>query len=69
MEAGRCQIKLQTQERRNSMGYSKEELIERIEAARVVLNRSIDERRAYEEIYEKSVALDSLIEQYIDAGY
>ena len=29
----------------------------------------IDERRAYEEIYEKSVALDSLIEQYIDAGY
>ena len=51
------------------MGYSKEELIERIEAARVVLNKSIDERRAYEEIYEKSVALDSLIEQYIDAGY
>lgn len=51
------------------MTCSKEELIQKIEAARQVLNQSIDEKRKYEEVYENSVKLDLLIEQYIVAGY
>lgn len=51
------------------MGYSKRELVERIEAARTVLNESIDNKLPYEEIYENSIKLDTLIEQYIEAGY
>jgi hypothetical protein len=51
------------------MTCSKEELIQKIEAARLILNRSIDEKRQYEEVYQNSVKLDSLIEQYIVAGY
>lgn len=49
--------------------YSREELIEKIEEARKVLNDSIDEKKQYEEVYNNSVELDSLIEQYIVAGY
>ena len=60
---------VQTQERRITMNYPKEELIGKIEEARDVLNKSIDQKHAYEEIYENSVALDALIEQYIEAGY
>lgn len=48
---------------------SKEELIEKIERARQILNNSIDERKQYEDIYNNSIHLDSLIEQYIVAGY
>lgn len=48
---------------------SKEELIEKIERARQILNNSIDERKRYEDIYNNSLQLDSLIEQYIVAGY
>ncbi len=48
---------------------SREELIQRIESARRKLNQSIDEKRRYEEIYEDSVRLDELIEQYIVAGF
>lgn len=48
---------------------SREELIRKIEAARETLNKSIDNKVQYEEIYRNSVALDQLIEQYIVAGY
>ena len=51
------------------MENAKEELVKKTESARVVLNKSIDEKRRYEEIYKNSVDLDSLIEQYIEAGY
>ena len=47
----------------------KQNLIEKIEAARKVLNDSIDSRKDYEIIYRYSVELDHLIEQYIVAGY
>ncbi|MEG0216421.1 MAG: Spo0E family sporulation regulatory protein-aspartic acid phosphatase, partial [Hungatella sp.] len=42
---------------------SKEELIKKIEQARALLNRSIDAKEQYEEIYRNSIQLDSLIEQ------
>ena len=51
------------------MNPAKEELIQKIEAARAILNKSIDEKRQYEEVYRNSVELDLLIEQYIVAGY
>jgi hypothetical protein len=51
------------------MEYSKEELVKRIETARLCLDTSIDEKHAYEEIYKNSVELDGLIAQYMDAGY
>ena len=48
---------------------TREELVGKIEAAREKLNQSINEKRKYEEILRNSVYLDSLIEQYIVAGY
>lgn len=51
------------------MEISKDELIRRIESARFILDKSIDEKHHYEEIYRNSVELDALIEQYIEAGY
>lgn len=51
------------------MNLSKNELIEKIESARQVLNASIDEGKDYEQIYQYSVELDMLIEQYIVAGF
>lgn len=51
------------------MEYSKDELVERIEAARLVLDESIDGKFAYEEIYKNSAQLDRLIEQYMESGY
>ena len=51
------------------MTYSKEELIRKIEEAREKLDKSIDEKARYEEIYQKSMKLDGLIELYIAAGY
>ena len=47
----------------------KEELIQKIESAREVLNKSIDEKKQYDEVYQNSILLDTLIEQYIEAGY
>lgn len=47
----------------------REDLIRRIEQARQTLNNSIDGKEAYNLIYENSVQLDSLIEQYMVAGY
>lgn len=51
------------------MACTKEELIQKIESARMILNKSIDEKKQYDEVYQNSVALDRLIEQYIVAGY
>ena len=51
------------------MEFSKNELIEKIEAVRKNLNASIDEKKDYEQIYHHSVELDRLIELYIVAGY
>ncbi|HIQ73465.1 MAG TPA: Spo0E family sporulation regulatory protein-aspartic acid phosphatase [Candidatus Cottocaccamicrobium excrementipullorum] len=51
------------------MNVSKNELIEKIETARVRLNASIDAGEDYEEIYRRSVELDGLIEQYIVSGF
>lgn len=51
------------------MVIRKDELINKIEYARQILNNSIDSRERYEDIYEKSVKLDLLIEQYIVAGF
>lgn len=55
--------------RRIKMNNAKEDLIREIESARLILNKSIDEGQAYEEIYKNSVRLDALIEKYIMAGY
>ena len=51
------------------MEKAKEELIWEIEAARERLNRSIDQKDAYGIIYQCSVELDALLNQYILAGY
>lgn len=48
---------------------SKEELVCKIEEARARLNQSIERKEESDRIYENSVALDKLIEQYIVAGY
>lgn len=47
----------------------KEELIYMIEEARILLNKCIDTDEDSDMIYEKSIELDNLIEQYIAAGY
>ena len=51
------------------MRISKEELTKKIEEARHKLNSSIEKKEHYEEIYENSVKLDQLIEQYVVAGF
>ena len=51
------------------MNVSKNDLIEKIESARKLLNASIDKGEDYEEIYRRSVELDGLIEQYIVSGF
>ncbi len=48
---------------------TRDELVAKIESARKKLNQSIDEKRRYDEIYEDSLRLDELIEQYIVAGF
>ena len=48
---------------------NKQSLIEQIEASRKRLNDSIDAKKDYEIIYQYSVELDQLIEQYIVAGF
>lgn len=51
------------------MNEQKQELINRIENARKKLNDSMDAGMEYDIIYQYSVELDKLIEQYIFAGY
>ena len=50
------------------MKISKGELIAKIEEARAALNESIDSGEDYAKVYEKSVALDGLLERFIAAG-
>ena len=47
----------------------KQRLIDEIEAASKKLNDSIDTKKDYDIIYQYSVELDHLIEQYIVAGF
>ncbi len=47
----------------------KQILVDAIEAARKKLNDSIDAKNDYNIIYQYSVELDQLLEQYIVAGY
>lgn len=51
------------------MEVAKEELVRKIELARAKLNKSIDLKEKYEEIYQYSIELDRLIELYIVAGF
>ncbi|WP_432628225.1 Spo0E family sporulation regulatory protein-aspartic acid phosphatase [Brotaphodocola sp.] len=51
------------------MRIPKEELILEIEKARNALNHSIESGEAYESVYQNSVDLDHLIEEYILAGF
>ncbi len=51
------------------MAKAKEELIREIETVRERLNDSIDRKDAYGTIYQYSVELDELLNQYIVAGY
>ena len=37
------------------MTNSKEELIQKIESAREVLNNSLDEKKQYDEVYQNSI--------------
>lgn len=48
---------------------TKENLVREIEEARNRLNDSIDLKEKYEIIYENSIQLDQLIEQYIVAEF
>ena len=48
---------------------SREELVNQIEEARTRLNGSLDGNEASDLIYQYSVELDRLIEQYMEAGY
>lgn len=48
---------------------TKDKLVKEIEEARTRLNNSIDSNEKYEIIYEKSIQLDQLIEQYIVSGF
>lgn len=51
------------------MIISKEELVIKIETARERLNKSIDAKQRYDEIYQNSIELDKLIELYIVSGF
>lgn len=51
------------------MRIPKEELILEIERARKALNHSIESGETYESVYQNSVDLDHLIEEYILEGF
>lgn len=51
------------------MDIRKEELVKKIEYARERLNQSIDRKENYETVYQNSIELDQLINQYIVAGF
>lgn len=51
------------------MRIAKEDLIRDIEQARERLDSSIEKNEDYEAIYQNSVDLDRLIEQYIASGF
>lgn len=51
------------------MEIIREDLVKDIEKARESLNRSIDGKECYEDIYRNSRELDRLIELYIVSGF
>lgn len=51
------------------MTNAREELIQEIEMARERLNTSIEKRESYKTIYQISIELDQLLNQYVVAGY
>ncbi|MCI9163244.1 Spo0E family sporulation regulatory protein-aspartic acid phosphatase [Clostridiaceae bacterium] len=51
------------------MKVAKEELVKDIERARERLDSSIEKKEDYEAIYQNSLTLDQLIEQYIASGF
>lgn len=51
----------------NGLNEEREKLIQRIECVRVKLNRSMGEKEDYAVVYQYSVELDALIEQYMAA--
>lgn len=51
------------------MANEREELVIKIESAREQLNKSIDKRDEYKVIYQHSVELDELLNQYVVSGY
>ncbi|MCI8268374.1 MAG: Spo0E family sporulation regulatory protein-aspartic acid phosphatase [Lachnospiraceae bacterium] len=51
------------------MKIAKEELVRDIEQARERLDSSIERKEDYEAIYQNSLDLDRLIEQYIASGF
>ena len=51
------------------MKIAKEELVRDIEQARERLDSSTERKEDYEAIYQNSLDLDRLIEQYIASGF
>lgn len=51
------------------MADAREELIRKIENAREQLNRSIDKKEEYKIIYQCSLELDQLLNQYVVADH
>lgn len=51
------------------MANAKEELVEKIERVRKKMDLCIERREEYRKIYEYSVELGELLNQYIVAGY
>ena len=51
------------------MANAKEELVEKIERVRKKMDLCIEHREEDRKIYEYSVELDELLNQYIVAGY
>lgn len=57
------------QKEKYSMKDAKETLVRDIEQARERLDSSIEKKENYESIYQNSVDLDRLIEQYIASDF
>lgn len=47
------------------MVNTREDLVERIETMRQKLNESIDKKEQYDRIYQYSIELDELLNQYV----
>lgn len=62
-----CRLQIAKQKESKDMVNTREELIERIEMARQKLNDSIDKKERYDRIYQYSIELDELLNQYVVA--
>lgn len=51
------------------MTNAREEMVREIEEVRERLNQSIDQKESYGVIYQLSVKLDELLNQYVAAGF